>query len=244
MLRVCAIALVLAAVVAAAADAAPPRAATVHAVSDGGDHLRVDWDLPVGTVAMTVEIASQPFTDWGGFFWAQNVVAVARLHPADRVFDTTPGALPPGTYWAHVQTFDPECAAGVGSYERMDCITWSTAVSGTKARPANQRPTLSVLRLASHARNALMEVCDDTFPGQLVFRATLSVNRFGRGSATRSRSQSVDQPAPRDGTLGCRAYNVALPDLNGVGRYTLKMTVTDSRGARSNTVVRRWTTSD
>jgi hypothetical protein len=184
-------------------------------------------------------VASQPFTDWGGFFWAQNVVAVGRMEPAQVRYDT-PDRLQPGTHWVHVQTFDPECAASPAAYENVSCIVWSTAVSGTVARPENLRPELSFVRWASRAAGAVMRVCDDTFPGPLVFRTTLNVNRFGHGSATRRQNQN-EAGVPR---RGCGTYRVALPKLHGVDLYTLKMSVTDSRGARSTAIVRRWTTRD
>jgi hypothetical protein len=87
------------------------------------------------------------------------------------------------------------------------------------------------------------EVCDDT-DGRLTFRTTLS-HRRGRRTVTQRRGyRPYSSPTFTDGDVGCDTYRVLIAFLNTTGAYTMRMTVTDARGGRSKTFVKRFFVSD
>ena len=185
-----------------------------------------------------IEIATAPNTGTDGSFFEENREEVDRLENGQTsYFDTEELGL--GTYWVHIQTLDNNC-----SYlENSSCFAWSNIVSLTIKLGTNGRPTLRLVRVDAHVHEAQVTACDDT-DGRLTFRTTLSVNRFGRGHATRRGTYSpFMRPTYTEGERNCAPYYVPLPALVRIGRYTMTMTVTDARGGKSKPVVRKWTTS-
>jgi hypothetical protein len=196
------------------------------------------WTLPPGVDPRVIEIATAPNTGTDGSFFEDNREEVDLLENGQTSYFGSE-ELGLGTYWVHIQTLDNNC-----SYiENSTCLAWSNIVSLTIKLDANGRPTLRLVRVDAHLREAQVTACDDT-DGRLTFRTTLSVDRFGYGHATRRGTYSpLTQPTYTEGERNCSPYYVPLPALFRIGRYTMTMTATDARGGKSKPVVRRWTTS-
>jgi hypothetical protein len=209
------------------------------AVRQSHRHLIATWTLPPGLDPRVIEIATAPNTGTDGHFLEENRQEVDVLENGQTSYFGSE-ELGLGTYWVHIQTLDSNC-----SYiENSTCFAWSNIVSLTIKLDANARPLLRLVRVDAHLHEAQVTACDDT-DGRLTFRTTLSVNRFGRGHATkRGRFSPFTRPTYTEGERNCSPYYVPLPALFGIGRYTMTMTVTDARGGKSKPVVRKWTTSD
>jgi hypothetical protein len=198
-------------------------------------HLAATWTLPRGVEAQAIEIGSAPAVGPDGHFLEENQETLDFLG-SNQTSYVDVDQLGLGTHWVHVQTLDTNCSTS----ENPTCLAWSNIVALTIKLAANVRPELRLDRFDMSAHEAQVTACDET-SGQLTFRTTLSVDRFGHGASTRRRTyRPLLQPTYTEGERNCSLYYVPLPVLSGSGRYTLTMTVTDARGGKSKPVSRRW----
>jgi hypothetical protein len=219
----------------ASAKAGPPRSARIT-VRQADRHLTATWTLPPGVDPQVIEIATAPNTGADGHFLEENREGVDVLEKGQSSYFGSE-ELGLGTYWVHIQTLDNDCS----SIENSTCFAWSNIASLTITLDANLRPALRLVRLDANLHESQVTACDET-DGRLTFRTTVSINRFGHSHATRRRTFSpFTRPTYTEGERNCSLYYVPLPVLQGSGRYTMTMTVTDARGGKSKAVVRRWT---
>jgi hypothetical protein len=228
------------AVTATAAAGAPPRAATITVVGQTSRHATATWTLPPGVVSDMIEIATSSAAGSEGGFFTENVTLFDLLQQTQTSYVST-DRLDVGTYWVHVKTLDNDCSYA----ENNSCFAWSAPAQLVIPQPPNRRPTLRFLGWEPFSGDARTKVCDDTASGRLTFRTTLKRDLFGRGTTTRMRVyRASSTPTFEDGDMDCATYYVPLPNLLGVARYTMTMTVSDGRGAISKPLVRRWVVND
>jgi hypothetical protein len=232
------------AVATSAAAAEPPRAAVGLFASAPDRHVHATWSLPDGVAAGDVTVANHPFQGSDGGFFTENIKLVDLLQPSQTTYVST-DPLDPGTYWISVQTFDNDCSYA----ENNSCFAWSPPVQFTVDEPPNAVPKMTFRKwTADFAYNAMpvMRVCDDT-DGRLTFRSTLTHRRnFGRGRIVTQRRvySPYTQTTYTQYEMGCETYEVEIPVLRDLGVYTLRLTVTDARGATSKPFVKRFVVAD
>jgi hypothetical protein len=195
--------------------------------------------LPSGVEAAALEVATSPSVGSDGSFVTENVKDFDILQPTQTTYVGS-DRLDVGVYYVHVQTLDDAC-----SYlENNTCFAWSPTATLTISPPPNRSPTLRWARwITGYYARAGMRVCDDT-DGRLTFRTTLTHKRRGRTITQRATYRPYSSPTFNDGEIGCEEYSVAIPHLLEYGPHTMRMTVTDARGATSKQFVKRFYVGD
>ena len=238
----------------AALVAATPSSTAVDAVPvmitsathvDG--YARVTWTAPPpGWFTQVIQIATKPDVDADGNFLRDNFVDGGLAMGKTEFQSQT--RLTPGTYYVHVSAHNSDLT------ERG----WTDVAMFTVAQPrpplppvvVNRKPTMSGVRweLVSHhpagatsyaTVTARFRLCDDTV-GAVTLRRTERKWLGRRTSATAAISTM------RRLSSQCMAVTWTwrlAPKFVGIGNYTVRLWVTDAKGAKSTIATRNWYTA-
>lgn len=232
----------IAAVAVTAAYGAIPVTITSATHVDG--HAKVTWTLPPGWTPNVIAIASKPDVGSDGSFFTENLVDGGILRAGQTEFLSS-SRLEPRTYFVRLQAY----ADDFSDSGWTDTATFTISPAPPPG-PANRRPSISNVRWSMVGHNpgphyyvtvtVRFRVCDDR-------RGALTLRRTERQSLGGNTTATAAGGALRRLSGQCMAttwtWRLARKFF-GIGNYTVRLWVTDAKGAKSNLATRNWYTAD